>query len=208
MSLSSHLAPDESPTLSSTMPPAWSRRLVAFGMDFLLVSVLLDLVILFLPKLYEKEVESEFTIFIQSLRGLDPSKQFDLAQINEFVHSFNFSQQALALLVLVMVIIVALPIAYFFVGDFFFKGKSLGKATFGLQVVTLEKGLPPNFLTSLCRSTCKGLASLILIPIGLLYFLFAFFNRDRRCLHDLLTRTVTVQTLVTTSKSTPVSEEP
>ena len=76
-------------------------------------------------------------------------------------------------------------------------GKSLGKATFGLQALARHDGNPPRFLMALGRSISKGLAILsILTPFfipGLLNFLFALFNRDRRCLHDFLTGSHTVQ---------------
>ena len=42
------------------LPPKWIQRIVAFGMDLILFVVILQLVVMFLPKLYGEAVEKEF----------------------------------------------------------------------------------------------------------------------------------------------------
>ena len=58
----SHLdsEPASAPPETSFAPPPWFRRIVAYGMDFLLLGVLIQLLGIFLPKLYGPEIEKEF----------------------------------------------------------------------------------------------------------------------------------------------------
>ena len=205
MSLSSHLAPDESPTPSS-VPPAWSRRMVAFGMDFILLSVFLELIRFTLPQLFEREVQEEFTTYLHRLNELQAEHPYDFSVFEEFIRSFNPSPQVSMLFLFMSLLIFLFPITYFFIGEFFFSGKSLGKATFGLQTVRVGDSLPPQFLASLGRSMVKGFASLILLPLGFVNFVSALFNPDRRCLHDFLSRTVTVQTITPPPEVSATSE--
>lgn len=205
MSLSSHLdsdpAPAAAPLETSFAPPPWFRRIVAYGMDFLLLVVLIQLLGIFLSKLYGPEVEKEVQEYFLAASHVSPEEQFDSEKRANFFKERKVSNDTYALVRLIIVCAVALPFLYFFLGECFFRGTSLGKATFGLKAVSMRESAPPTFLAALMRSILKGLATLALfpplLPIGLVYFVVPFFNRDRRALHDLLSRTLTVQTLST-----------
>jgi len=167
-------------------------------MDFVLLAVLLNLTVLFLPKLFGEAVEKEFYDLFFLLSAENHSDPEKLAQ---FIENSGVSTKTLELMALIVVsnlCILCIPPAYCFIGEACFEGKSLGKATFGLQALS-RTGERPNFLMTLIRSTCKGLAILcVLTPffiLGLINFLVAFLNKDRRCLHDLLSGTVTTPSL-------------
>ncbi len=201
MTLSSHLDSDpvSAPPETSFAPPPWFRRIVAYGMDFLLLGVLIQLLGIFLPKLYGPEIEKEFQELFLAISHIPPEEQFDSEKMANFLKERNLSNDTYSLLGLIVVCAFALPCLYFFLGECFFRGTSLGKATFGLRAITMQETSSPSFLAALSRSILKGLATLTLLspllPIGLAYSVIPFFNRERRALHDLLSRTLTVQTL-------------
>ena len=193
------------------LPPKWIRRMVAFGMDLVLFIVILQLVVMFLPKLYGERVEQEFQDLVFSASQLSPEDHFDTEKMGQFIQESGVSEETLGLIGFIVVYAFTLPVFYCFVGEFFFRGKSLGKATFGLQAVSRRDGSPPRFPIALSRSLIKGMAILCLLtPFflpGLLNFLFAFFNRERRCLHDFLTSSLTVQSIGPLSQTSKSTEE-
>ena len=83
-------------------------------------------------------------------------------------------------------------VLYFLLGEIFCKGKSIGKATFSLMTVNAVEISPPSFRQILIRSLLKGL-SINIFPLGLANLLFCIFNRDKKCLHDLASGTITVR---------------
>jgi len=185
--------------------------MVAFGMDLVLFIVILQLVVMFLPKLYGERVEREFQDLVFSASQLSPEDHFDTEKMAMFIKESGVSEETLGLIGFIVVCAFTLPVFYCFFGEFFFRGKSLGKATFGLQAVSRRDGSPPRFPIALSRSLIKGMAILCLLtPFflpGLLNFLFAFFNRERRCLHDFLTRSLTVQSIGSLSQTSKTTEE-
>lgn len=193
------------------LPPKWIRRIVAFGMDLVLFIVILQLVVMFLPKLYGERVEQEFQDLVFSASQLSPEDHFDTEKMGQFIQESGVSEETLGLIGFIVVCAFTLPVFYCFFGEFFFRGKSLGKATFGLHAVSRRDGSPPRFPIALSRSLIKGMAILCLLtPFflpGLLNFLFAFFNRERRCLHDFLTSSLTVQSIGPLSQTSKTTEE-
>ena len=197
MPISSHLEPKGSRT-DTLAPASWYHRITAFVMDFVLLAVLLQLAVLFLPKLFDEAVEKEFQELLANAAMLSPDDHFDTEKMAGFIEDSGVSTKTIELMALIVVSALCIPPAYCFIGEACFEGKSLGKATFGLQALS-RTGERPNFIMILIRSTCKGLAILcVLTPFfipGLINFLVAFLNKDRRCLHDLLSGTVTIPSL-------------
>ena len=193
------------------LPPKWIRRIVAFGMDLVLFIVILQLVVMFLPQLYGERVEQEFQDLVFSASQLNPEDHFDTEKMAMFIKESGVSEETLSMIGFIVVCAFILPVFYCFFGEFFFRGKSLGKATFGLQAVSRRDGFPPRFPIALSRSLIKGMAILCLLtPFflpGLLNFLFAFFNRERRCLHDFLTGSLTVQSIGPHSQTPKTTEQ-
>jgi hypothetical protein len=192
------------------LPPKWIHRIVAFGMDLALFLVILRLMVMILPKLYGEAVEKEFQDLMFSASQLFLEDRLDTEKVGEFYNEADISKQTLSMIEFIGVCAFTLPVFYCFFGEFFFRGKSLGKATFGLKAVSRRDGFPPRFPIALSRSLIKGMAMLcllILYPVGVLYFLFAFVNRERRCLHDFLTGSLTVQSIGPHSQTPKTTEE-
>jgi uncharacterized RDD family membrane protein YckC len=122
----------------------------------------------------------------------------DSEEMALFIQQSDLSPETYEMLMAMVVWACFLPVMYFFIGERFFNGKSLGKATFGLSSVRMNSEdvpLPP--FRQFLRAVCKGLSALLLItPFllpGIMNFLFCFLNRKRRCLHDLAGSSWTVQ---------------
>ena len=63
-------------------------------------------------------------------------------------------------------------------------GQTLGMRAWRLQIIKRESQQYPETYQCICRC--------VLAPIGLLLFISAFFNPQRQCLHDQMTRTQTI----------------
>ena len=75
----------------------------------------------------------------------------------------------------------------------FFSGKSFGKATFGLKSVrTTGDGCPTTF-KSFVRAFIKGTSITVFFPYFFILNFGLLFNRDRKCLHDLASGSITVE---------------
>jgi len=82
--------------------------------------------------------------------------------------------------------------AYFFVSESLMRGGSLGKATFGIRVISLRTGMAPSALEAAFRAVAKAfffLDPVLFLPIDLAVMAF---NGQRRSAHDLLARTIVV----------------
>ena len=169
-----------------TMAPSIPIRLVAFLMDFILLSLIGTLIGFYLPSLLgvENELDQLLSRFAEILQQKAPDEgemerwRNDLYQFQDKIH-LNF------FLALTFV-------SYFLLAEIFCKGKTIGKATFSLMTVDAGEVSPPSFRQILIRSLLKGL-SITVLYLGLANFLFCIFNRDKKCLHDLASGTITVR---------------
>ncbi len=173
----------EETTVSS---PSIAIRLVAFLMDFILLAFIEMLIIFYLPKALglENELNHLLSKFTELLQQREPQaaeierwwKEFYL-----FLNKINFN-----------LIVTLAFVLYFLIGESLFKGKSIGKATFSLMTVNAEEVSPPTFRQILIRSLLKGLSvKFFLLGVGNL--LFCIFNRDKKCLHDFASGTITIR---------------
>ena len=172
------------------IPAPKAKRILAFGMDFILLIFVSALLYIYIPKLHGKETEAEFVRYTSQLsesflssqaKGSNPDQEL-IARFSEFTNRMNYEYWMTISYIL-----------YFFIGEFAFNGKSLGKATFGLQTVPKQPDLPMNRFQLVIRSILKGIScnSPILGGANLLFFIF---DRKHRCLHDLASSTTTIQT--------------
>lgn len=179
-------------------PAPMLKRMVAFGMDFVLLILLLQLLAHFLPNYWDANTREEFKSLLHEATLLSEDERMNSEEMSRFLEKSQLSPATYEMLSAMMVWACLLPILYFFVGERFFGGQSLGKATFGLRSVRMdEPGSAPSPFRQFFRATCKGISGLVLItPFllpGLLNFLFCFINPKRRCLHDLIGGTMTIQ---------------
>ena len=95
-----------------------------------------------------------------------------------FVENSGLSPETYQMIMGMLVTVCALPIFYFFCGESFFQGQTLGKATFGLKTKMLNDFDDAPKTKILIRSVLKGIATLTLITpfllIGTLNFLLLF----------------------------------
>ena len=183
-------------TSQETEPvPTW-KRILAFTMDMILLIVLLQFLVHFLPHAYSDRTKQEFNQLIIDASLLSQEEQSDFQRTTEFLENAKLSEETLEMLMAMIIFACLLPSTYFFIGELFFRGQSLGKATLRLRTVSARPDLPLTPLRLFARAVLKGISSLSLmspffIP-GLVNFLFCFFNRKKRCLHDLAGSSVTI----------------
>ena len=183
---------------ASLEPAPLLKRIIAFAMDFILIILLLQLMAHFLPNFWRNNTQDEFKSLLQQATLLAQENQMNSEEMSQFIDQSRLSPETYEMLMAMVVWACFLPILYFFIGERFFLGKSLGKATFGLRTVRMDgTDLTPSPFRQFFRAAGKGLSSLILItPFllpGLMNFLFCYLNRQRRCLHDMIGGTITIQ---------------
>jgi len=179
-------------------PPPLFKRMIAFGMDFILIVLLLQLLAHFMPNFWDAHTQEEFQNLLQQAMHLPKDEQMDSEEMALFIQQSDLSPETYEMLMAMVVWACFLPVMYFFIGERFFNGKSLGKATFGLSSVRMNsEDVPLTPFRQFLRALCKGLSALLLItPFllpGIMNFLFCFLNRKRRCLHDLAGSSWTIQ---------------
>jgi uncharacterized RDD family membrane protein YckC len=185
-------------------PAPLLKRMIAFGMDFILIVLLLQLLAHFMPNFWGQNTKEEFQQLLQQATLLPKEEQMDAERMAEFLNHSALSPETYEMLMAMVVWACFTPILYFFIGERFFGGQSLGKATFRMRSVPFAGGTHPSAFRIFLRATIKGLSTLVLItPFllpGLMNFIFCFINRNRRCLHDLAGSTLTVQELPQSTK--------
>ena len=170
--------------------PTWKRTL-AFAMDMILLVVLLQLLVQFLPNAYSDQAKQEFGQLIIDASLLSQEEQSDFQRTTEFLENSQLSEETYEMLMAMIFFACLLPSTYFFIGELFFRGQTLGKATLRLRTISARPDL-----RLFARAVLKGISALSLmspffIP-GLINFLFCFFNRKKRCLHDLAGSSITI----------------
>lgn len=175
--------------------PVWKRTL-AFTMDMILLIVLLQLLVQFLPNAYSDQAQQEFNQLIIDASLLSREEQSDFRRTAEFLENSQLSEQTYEMLMAMIFFACLLPSTYFFIGELFFRGQTLGKATLRLRTVSARADLPLTPIRLFARAVLKGISALSLMsPLfipGLINFLFCFFNRKKRCLHDLAGASITI----------------
>ena len=175
--------------------PVWKRTL-AFAMDMILLVVLLQFLVQILPSAFPEHVKIEFNQLIIDASLLSQDEQSDLRQTTDFLENAQLSEETYEMLMSMIFFACLLPPTYFFISELFFRGQTLGKATMRLRTASVSDDLPLTPLRLLARAVLKGMSALSLIsPFfipGLVNFIFCFFNRKKRCLHDLAGSSITI----------------
>jgi uncharacterized RDD family membrane protein YckC len=157
-------------------------RVTAFMMDYIL---------LYYGLLLVRSSFGELQQVLEQLLQVYMDPKTDQARFEIFVQQSGIHEK-LFLLMLYFLSLLALPIAYFYVSETFFAGRTLGKATFSLRTSNEEGATPCTASQIFIRSLLKGL-SFSIYPLGIASLLFLKFNKSKRCLHDLASRTTTTQ---------------
>ena len=158
------------------------RRMTAFAMDFILLTFISILILFYLPEMLGKQTDDEFSRLsgrlIEAFEHPDPDQEHVEQVMVEFS---EFSAKIHYELIVTLVFIV-----YFFVGEFFYDGKSIGKSTLCIKSNNFRKsGTSLPLRQSALRSVIKGLSCSFAL-LGFANFACLLFNKQRRALHDLL----------------------
>ncbi len=183
--------------ISHPKPAPLAKRTIAFFMDAVLLFILIQLIALLIPKLYDENSVNEFNKLIHRVSLLSEDDRLNSTEMTAFIEGSQLSSQTYEMIVSMAFVACALPILYFFCGETFFQGQTLGKATFGLRTVLVRNYQNVPIGKILIRSIIKGFATITLVtPFllpGILNFCFCLLNQKKRCVHDILSGTITVR---------------
>ena len=171
---------------NKVLPVPLHIRLTAFMMDYVLLycGLLLVLRALSIDPVSLEQVQEQ-------LSQVYMTPKTDQARTEIFVQQSGINEKLFSLM-LYALFHFTLPIAYFYISEKFFAGRSLGKATFSLRTSNEDGATPCTDYQILIRSLLKGL-SFSFEPLGITSLLFLKFNKSKRCLHDLASRTTITQ---------------
>ena len=172
------------------MPVSAPIRLLAFAMDFVLLIFISMLIMLYLPKALGEQTANEFDNLTSRVAELFQQNEPDQRELDNILRDLQFFQDRIHYNLIVTLFF----IFYFLQAELFWGGKSIGKATFSLKTDNTigEQGIPITIRQILIRSVIKGLSCSFAL-LGLANLLFFLFNKQKKCLHDLASGTITGQ---------------
>ena len=112
--------------------PTW-KRILAFTMDMILLVVLLQLLVQFLPNAYSDQVKQEFNQLIIDASLLSQEEQSDFQRTTEFLEKSQLSEETYEMLMAMIFFACLLPSTYFFIGELFSVDKPWGRQPFVLE---------------------------------------------------------------------------
>ena len=136
------------------VPASLVKRMVAFGMDGVLLFILLQLVFAVYPKLHSDNSKKEFNRLIHQVSLLGSEERLDSSSMAKFVMEANLSTQTYEMLMSMLLISCFLPVLYFFCGENFFQGTrpivpprnlALGRRTRGTALSSTGNGPQVDF---------------------------------------------------------------
>ena len=168
--------------------PSRLKRLLAFGMDFVLLTLCSTLLLFYIPKFHGEEAIIEFERLSEQLSGSFSSNQSEASDVENLMIQFSdFTERMNYELWTTLFFI-----SYFLVGEIAFNGKSIGKSAFYLQTRSVSTKVSVSRTQLLLRSLLKGLSCSFFL-LGLANLLFFIFNRNKLSLHDFASKTTTIQ---------------
>ena len=96
------------------VPASLVKRIVAFGMDGVLLFILLQLVFTVVPKLHNDNSQREFNRLIHQVSLLGSEERLDSSNMANFVEEANLSIQTYEMLISMVLISCFLPVLYFY----------------------------------------------------------------------------------------------
>lgn len=191
-------APGDEPSPRPESAPLGPRA-AAFGADVLGILVLFFAANLVLFS-QNTEVVEELERYTEEMREYQERRQAANGAEEDFGPPPVPSQEAQRLIQITYMVTLALILLYFVLGEVLTGGASPGKRLFRLRVVRTDPGAGTNLAlgATVIRSLIKAVSfalAMSLHPIMMLFlvnYLFAFFTRDRRAIHDYLARTAVV----------------
>jgi uncharacterized RDD family membrane protein YckC len=163
-------------------------RIAAFGMDFVLLFFISMLIMLYLPKALGEQTANEFDNLTSRVAELFQETEPDQRKLDNILRELQLFQKRINYNLIVTLFFVL----YFFQAEFFWGGKSIGKATFSLHTKNTagEQESPLTTRQIIIRSLIKGLSCSFYL-LGLANLLCFLLNKQKKCLHDLASGTIT-----------------
>lgn len=190
------------------MKPFSYKRIIAYVIDIMIVTVISTLLTSFLPenKEYDKQIE-EYMSLLNEFTNEDVEQNEFMNKTNDIIYDMNINS------VTITIVTTVLTISYFVVFTYFMDGQTLGKKLMHLKIVSANKkkltmnnylirGLIINtilmnvlgiiFILLLNKQTYLKVNDIITYLFGLVYivtFGMILFREDKRGLHDYLSGT-------------------
>ena len=163
-------------------------RILAFGMDFVLLIFISMLIMLYLPKALGEQTANEFENLTSRVAELFQQEQPDQRELENILRDLQFFQDKINYNLIVTLFF----IFYFLQAELFWGGKTMGKATFSLKTKnnTGEQMTSITLRQTLIRSTIKGLSCSFTL-LGLANLLCFLLSKQKKSLHDLASGTIT-----------------
>jgi uncharacterized RDD family membrane protein YckC len=147
------------------VPASLGKRSVAFFMDAVLLFIFIQMIYLLIPKFFDDHSRNEFNNLINQVSLFSNDEHFDSQKMANFIQESNISEQTFQIIISIFLLSFLLPILYFFCGEAFFQGQTLGKATFGLRTVSFEDHGNPSLPKHLIRAIIKGITTIFLVSL-------------------------------------------
>jgi len=169
------------------LAPHW-QRVIAFMLDAVLIFSLSSLLLnaFILPEKFPdalvaiEGMTQQVAHAIQSgTYGVDYTVDENLEEAIAFIRAFIYF----------------FFLGYFFLSELCFRGASIGKKMFGIQVVNAHTLQPVHFFEALMRSGMKGMLLILFFPLLFIDYAVCFFDRQRRTAHDMLCQTLVIAQL-------------
>ncbi|MFP6899362.1 MAG: RDD family protein [Opitutales bacterium] len=170
-------------------------RMIAFGMDCLFIIFATYTVAQFF---FQSEMAAAISTMedyesqLQTLeRSLQKGNQSAEAEIRRILEELVQEPSVVEFTKTMVYCVFWVALTYWFTGERFFAGSSLGKRVFSIASLDLRDGCSPGTGTCLLRALLKTIP--ILQQLLAVSFLVALFNRRRMAGHDYLCRTMVVR---------------
>ena len=193
------------------MKPLIYKRVIAYVIDFIIVTFVATLLTYYLPetKQYEKSLD-EYTSLISDITSEKVSNDEFVSRTNDVIYEIN--QHSIT----VTIVTTVLTIVYFVVVAYFMNGQTIGKKLMKLRIVSenknkltmnnyLMRGLIVNailmnvlgiiFLLGFNKTIYLKLNDIMTYVFGIVYIItfgMILFRDDRRGLHDIIGNTQVV----------------
>lgn len=193
------------------MKPISYKRVLAYLIDILIVTIIGSLLTMFIPVSSEyKDASNELTIIMESYQDNKISKEEYLEKVNDI--SYVVSKEGVETLI----ITVALTTIYFVVFAYYMNGQTVGKKIMKIQIVSSEnKKLKMNnylirslFIDSILMNIISIITILLMnktlylktydilttifASLEIVIFAMILFREDGRGLHDIIAKTKVV----------------
>ena len=190
------------------MKPISYKRIVAYVLDIMLVTIISTMLTYFLPenKEYNKSLD-KYSSLLNNVTNEELTEEEFLKETNDIIYDINMNS------VTINIVTTVLTISYFVVFTYFMNGQTLGKKLMNLKIVSTSKkkltmnnylvrGLLINtilmnvleviFILGLNKQTYLKANDIITYIFGIIYIItfgMILFREDKRGLHDYLAGT-------------------